>query len=171
MAGIPFIQVPGSVEEEDLSGDPTFVVEHWARMKAAQAAEGYPGHPVLGADTMVGLEGRLLGKPESAQHAVRTLEMLSGKWHVVYGGVALIWRERGTEFAFTEKTSVKFRDLPMEEIEAYVETGEPMDKAGAYGIQGIGSLLVEQVEGCYFNVMGLPVARLVNRLRAAAGGR
>ncbi len=165
MIGIPFRQVPGSVAEEDLLGDPEYVVEHWAMMKARQVSAEYPGNPVLGADTMVGLDDRLLGKPVTYSEAIDILGMLSGRWHTVYGGVALVWEERGIEFGFSEKTSVRFRKLSNKEIEAYADTGEPMDKAGAYGIQGIGSLLVDRVEGCYFNVMGLPVARFVKEFR------
>ena len=168
MIGIPFRQVPGSIAEEDLSGGPEYVVEHRAMMKARQVSAEYPGNPVLGADTMVGLDNRLLGKPATHAEAVDILCMLSGRWHTVYGGVALIWEERGIEFGFSEETSVRFRKLSKAEIEAYADTGEPMDKAGAYGIQGVGSLLIDRIEGCYFNVMGLPVARFVMELRRAA---
>jgi septum formation protein len=167
MAGIPFVQVPGSVAEEDLEGDPGSVVRHWAAMKADSVSEAHPASPVLGADTMVSLDGRLLGKPSSPEEAARTLGRLSGRWHTVWGGVALVWTSRGIRFEFAERTEVRFRELPEEEIRAYVDTGEPMDKAGAYGIQGIGSMLVERVEGCYFNVMGLPVARFVSEFRRA----
>jgi septum formation protein len=165
MIEIPFRQIPGSVAEEDLRGEPEYVVEHWAMMKARQVSAEYPGNPVLGADTMVGLDDRLLGKPATHAEAVAILGMLSGRWHTVYGGVALVWEEKGIEFGFSEKTSVRFRKLSEAEIEAYADTGEPMDKAGAYGIQGIGSLLVDRVEGCYFNVMGLPVARFIREFR------
>jgi septum formation protein len=163
------MQVHGSVAEEDLGGDPASVVRHWAAMKADSVSETRPDSPVLGADTMVALEGRLLGKPSSADEAVRTLGLLSGRWHTVWGGVALVWISRGIRFVFAERTEVRFRKLPEAEIRAYVDTGEPMDKAGAYGIQGIGSMLVERVEGCYFNVMGLPVARFVSEFRRAVG--
>ncbi len=162
---IPFEQIPSGIEEEFLSGDPSEVVEHWARMKAEDVSAEHPCNPVLGADTMVALDNRLLGKPESSREAVSMLKALSGKWHRVFGGVALEWREEGICFSFSEYTRVKFRSLTDSEIEAYVETGEPFDKAGAYGIQGFGSILVEKVDGCYFNVMGLPIAGFVETFR------
>lgn len=162
---IPFEQIPSGIEEAYLSGDPSEVVVHWAKMKAEDVSAGHPYNPVLGADTMVALDNRLLGKPESPCEAVSMLETLRGKWHMVFGGVALEWREEGISFSFTECTRVKFRNLTDSEIEAYVETGEPLDKAGAYGIQGFGSILVEKVDGCYFNVMGLPIAGFVERFR------
>jgi len=163
---IPFEQIPSGIEEEFLSGDPSEVVEHWAKMKAEDVSAEHPCNPVLGADTMVVLDNRLLGKPESPAEAVSMLKALRGKWHTVFGGVALEWKEEGISFSFSERTRVKFRDLTDPEIEAYVETGEPLDKAGAYGIQDFGSILVEKVDGCYFNVMGLPIARFVEIFRS-----
>ena len=162
---IPFEQIPSSIEEEHLSADPIEVVEHWAKMKAEDVSVDHPSSPVLGADTMVVLDNRLLGKPSSPREAVSMLKTLSGKWHRVFGGVALEWREKEISFSFFESTRVKFRNLTDPEIEAYVETGESLDKAGAYGIQGFGSVLVEKVDGCYFNVMGLPIARFIETFR------
>ncbi len=164
-AGVPHLVHPSSVDETSMEGLPENIVVHWAVAKAANVALKYPDHPVLGADTMVFRDGVLLGKPEDREQAYKMLKSLSGRWHTVYGGVALMWQNRGLSFSFAEATRVKFRNLSDSEIMAYIATGEPMDKAGSYGIQGQGCVLIERVEGCYFNVMGLPVSRFLNRFR------
>ncbi|MCK5785971.1 MAG: septum formation inhibitor Maf [Candidatus Sabulitectum sp.] len=165
LAGVPHIIHPSSVEEVSMEGSPEGIVMHWAQAKAADVAVKFSDHPVLGADTMVFRDGILMGKPQSTEQAFDMIRSLSGRWHTVYGGVSLIWQSRGTSFSFVEATRVKVRDLAEQEIRAYIATGEPMDKAGAYGIQGQGCVLVEKVEGCYFNVMGLPVSRFLQRFR------
>jgi len=165
-AKIPFVQIPGDVEETWIEGTPESVVQYWARRKAEKVIEMVKDSPVLGVDTMVALGGELLGKPLDEAHAADMLGMLSGEWHSVFSGVCFLWPDKGIDMRFAEETRVKFRNLDQDEIEAYVSTGEPLDKAGAYGIQGCGSLLVERIEGCYFNVMGLPVSRLVHELRS-----
>lgn len=125
-----------------------------------------PGHPadtlVLGADTTVTLDGEILGKPADAEDAKRMLAALSGRTHRVITGVAVVSAQR-TEVA-AEITAVRFRALSAEEIAAYVATGEPMDKAGAYGIQGLAAKWVPRIEGCYFNVVGLPLALVATML-------
>lgn len=165
MAGIPYIQAPGSIDERDISGSPSDVVLHLARKKAFDILPSWKGHPVLGADTMVALGDKLLGKPEDEAQAEDMLMQLSGKWHSVYGGVCIVWPEKGIDFGFVESTKVHFRTLSAQEIRTYVSSGEPMDKAGAYGIQGLGCALVDRVDGCYFNVMGLPITRLVQEFK------
>lgn len=164
-AGVPHCVFPSSVEEFCMEGNPSDIVMHWARAKAADVASRFPDHPVLGADTMVFRDGVLLGKPGDETESFDMLHSLSGRWHTVYGGVSLMWQNRGLSFCFAEATRVKFRDIPEDEIRAYIATGEPMDKAGSYGIQGQGSVLVEKIEGCYFNVMGLPVSSFLHRFR------
>jgi septum formation protein len=122
---------------------------------------------VLTADTVVVLEGRILGKPVDAEDAGRMLRLLSGRRHDVLTGMSLAWIDKGIPkvvLRHVEDTAVVFAPLPDTRIEWYVGTGEPMDKAGAYGIQGHGALLVERIEGCYYNVMGLPIHRLVTML-------
>ena len=165
MAGVPHVIHPSSIEETSMEGDPGSIVTHWATCKARDVASLFPDHPVLGADTMVFLNGVLLGKPLDREDGLRMVKKLSGNWHTVFGGVALAWQSRGIFFSFHEATRVKFRALSDEEIAGYLDTGEPMDKAGAYGIQGLGSVLVDRVEGSYFNVMGLPVAQFLHRFR------
>lgn len=117
---------------------------------------------IIGADTVVAVEGRILGKPHSTEEAEEMLRLLSGRVHSVYTGVAVLGP--GERKVFTQQTQVEFYPLSSWEIQDYVATGEPMDKAGAYGIQGRGGLLVRRLEGDYFNVMGLPIARLARVL-------
>lgn len=129
-----------------------------ARKGEAARATADPDALILAADTVVALDGAILGKPHSREEAVSMLTILSGRTHQVYTGVTLLRGE--AEHTEHEVTSVTFRPLTAAEIDAYVSSGEPMDKAGAYGIQGLGALLVERLEGDYFNVMGLPLCRL-----------
>lgn len=117
---------------------------------------------IIGADTVVALDGKILGKPKTTEEARQMLRFLSGREHSVFTGVTIANAEKSTSFAV--ETRVKFFDLTDDEIERYIATGEPMDKAGAYGIQGYGSLLVESITGDYFNVVGLPVSTLARKL-------
>lgn len=116
------------------------------------------GALIIAADTLVCLDGEFLGKPKDKEDAARMLERLSGRTHTVYTGVALI--KDGEELCEAEASDVLFRELSGAEIDAYIATGEPMDKAGAYGAQGLGALLVKGIDGDFFNVMGLPVCTL-----------
>ena len=144
---------------------PAQLVEELSRQKAVEvfSQTAQPDALVIAADTVVSLEDQVMGKPRGEEEAQEMLRLLSGRIHTVYTGVTICCgRHQVTEY---ESTQVRFRTLTEEEITAYVATGEPMDKAGAYGIQGIGSLLVEGIEGDYFNVVGLPVCRLGRMLR------
>ncbi|MBQ2898476.1 MAG: septum formation inhibitor Maf [Oscillospiraceae bacterium] len=127
-----------------------------AEQKALAVAKLRPDDTVIGSDTVVVLGGEIFGKPKDKAHAHAMLRALSGKKHFVYTGVAVA--EKGEVRSFVQKTEVEFYELSDETIDRYIETGEPMDKAGAYGIQGKGSVLVKGISGDYFNVMGLPVA-------------
>lgn len=118
---------------------------------------------IIGADTVVSIDGKILGKPQNKQHAKEMLKSLSGKTHSVFTGVTLIKGEK--ELSFFEETKVTFHSLSDNEIDEYIKTNEPMDKAGAYGIQGYGALLVEKIEGDFFNVVGLPVSRINRELK------
>lgn len=113
---------------------------------------------IIGADTVVSIENKILGKPKDYDDAKNMLKQLSGKWHSVFTGVTII--KGNFSKSFYVETKVKFFDLSEQEIDNYIKTNEPMDKAGAYGIQGYGSLLVEKIDGDYFNVVGLPISRL-----------
>ena len=135
---------------------PAEAVLYLSRIKAQPFATA--DETVIGADTVVAIDGEILGKPANKEDAAQMLRKLSGKTHSVFTGVTVINGEK-TESFFVE-TKVKFFELSDGEIEKYVKTGEPLDKAGAYGIQGYGCLLVEKIEGDYFNVVGLPVSQL-----------
>ena len=164
-AGVEFIvRVSDADEHIEPDTPPHEAVMALARQKALAVAKTCPGDLVIGADTVVVYDGAILGKPADAADAARMLRMLSGKTHVVYTGVCLVCADK--EETFYEQTQVTFYPLTEQEIEAYVATGEPMDKAGAYGIQGRGCTLVQGICGDYFNVVGLPVAAVCRRLRA-----
>ena len=153
------ILVPDVDESAEPNTPPGALVEELS-LRKAQAVRGQVGDEalVIAADTVVALEGKILGKPVDEVDAVEMLSALAGRNHEVYTGVTVL---RGSKVVTChEVTAVTFRPLSPEEIANYVATGEPMDKAGAYGIQGIGSVLVSGIEGDYFNVMGLPVHRL-----------
>ena len=158
------IRVPEADESYPPSLTPQQVVEHISRVKAeAAAALCAPDEIVITADTMVFLDDQRLGKPADEADALRMLTSLQGRHHTVCTGVTV---RRGSEsITECETTEVYFRTATEVELRGYIATGEPMDKAGAYGIQGLGSLLVEGIRGDYFNVMGLPVLRLSRMLR------
>ena len=162
---------PATVEEDAVQEgeDPVLYVARQAYYKAKDVAKRYPDAAVLGADTVVVLERSIIGKPADVQAAKTTLHRLSGRKHVVYTGVAACFN--GQVQQFTIATDVYMRPLSAERIDWYVGTGEPMDKAGAYGIQGYGALLVEKIEGCYFNVVGLPLIPVADCLEKIGVGR
>ncbi|MBE7040251.1 MAG: septum formation inhibitor Maf [Ruminococcaceae bacterium] len=120
---------------------------------------------VIGADTVVVFENEILTKPKDSEDAFAMLRKLSGRIHSVMTGVSIMRTSDAKCETFYEKTDVKFKDLTDEEIRAYIKTGEPLDKAGSYGIQGIGSLFIEKIDGDYFNVVGLPVCKLCEKLK------
>jgi MAF protein/D-tyrosyl-tRNA(Tyr) deacylase len=167
-AGIPHVVSPTTTDETLRPGaSPREEAERLAREKAAAARPAWPGRRVLAADTIVDLDGESLGKPVDARDAARMLERLSGRTHEVHTGLALVAPGTGTIVSAVETTRVVFRELDAAEIQAYIESDEPFDKAGAYGIQGLGALLVERVDGSYDNIVGLPLARLVALLKSA----
>lgn len=140
-------------------------VERLATLKAYSVAQNHPNRLVLGADTIVAIENSVLGKPSGEAVALEMLAMLSGKTHHVFTSLALVRIVDAVEITATEKTAVTMNKLTQERLEKYVEGEEPFDKAGSYAIQGVGSLLVRKVNGCYFNVVGLPVTLLDRMLR------
>lgn len=151
--------VPSNAEETAPDGIAAEnLPERLARLKAGDIAAKYPFDTVIGADTVVILDGKVLGKPENPEDAVRMLTALSGKRHKVITGCAVC--KNGACRSFSSVTEVEFYPLDDREISDYVATGEPLDKAGAYGIQGRGALFVKSINGDYFNVVGLPVAAL-----------
>ena len=168
-AGIDFeIDVEG-VEEIPQGNTPEEKVCPVAAQKCRPVAARRPGDCVIGADTVVSIDGDILGKPRDRKDAYDMLRRLSGREHTVYTGVCI--SANGEETVFAEATKVKFFPLSDSEIEDYVSSGEPMDKAGAYGIQGLGCTLVEGISGDYFNVVGLPVARVVREIKRITGAK
>jgi septum formation protein len=162
MLGLRFrVQIPEIVEKSHLASRTVAeYVEFLAGEKASSVAAGSVGYAVLGADTVVHCDQEILEKPCDEAHARSLLRRLSGCWHEVFTGVCLLRLADGRRVVGHERSRVRFSDLTPEEIDLYVATGEPMDKAGAYGIQGYGGMLVDRIEGCYFNVMGLPLPLL-----------
>ncbi|MDR1629722.1 MAG: Maf family protein [Oscillospiraceae bacterium] len=162
-AGYSFcVRVSQTAENPDFSLAPGEIVTALAAEKA-RAAERQPGEVILAADTVVVLDGAVLGKPKNKEDAAAMLACLSGRAHEVYTGVCLLGQE--DERCFFVKTEVTFYSLGRQEIADYIDTGEPFDKAGAYGIQGRGAVLVEHICGDYFNVMGLPIAQTSRELK------
>lgn len=163
---IPFVFTDPDVKEEDHAvEDPVEHVTRLSILKARSVRERYDEGYILGADTIVVLDGRILEKPGNEAEAASMLESLSGRSHEVYTGLGLLDAATGKETGGYERTVVSIRSLEAWEIEAYIATGEPMDKAGSYGIQGYGAGIVEKVDGCYFNVVGLPIVRLLDLIR------
>ena len=161
--GIPFIIRVADIDETmDPNGDPSREVARVSRSKALAVCRE-PADVVIAADTIVVCQGKILGKPHSREEAVAMLQMLSGRDHQVMTGVTVLQGDRET--VFTEITDLYFRELSEGEILRYVASGEPMDKAGAYGIQGGAALFCSRLVGDYYNVMGLPVCRLGEVLR------
>ncbi len=165
-AAIPFTVDPAHVQEEPHAHEtPLDYAQRLAWDKALAVFARYPGDVVLGADTVVVVDQHLLEKPVDGDDAARMLRLLSGRPHQVITGACVV--AEGFERTEAELTQVHFSRLSDEEIAEYVRSGEPMDKAGGYGIQGIASRWIGRVEGCYFNVVGLPVERVYRMLRAA----
>ena len=163
-AGIPHLVRPAEVDESIRDGEAAEAyVKRVARAKA-EAVEAGPGDVGLGADTVVVVGREILGKPADEADARRMLRRLAGREHVVMTGICL--RSAGGVVEDAESTRVRFQQLSEQEIDAYVASGEPLDKAGAYAIQGLASKFIDRVEGCYFNVVGLPVANVYALLRS-----
>jgi septum formation protein len=168
-AGIPFETLAEVIDESRRRGELRADYLRRLALTKARAAAGMQRDPgdslFIGADTVVVAGDEILGKPQSADDARRMLRLLSGAIHEVHTGLAVIRRPGASEAVVEEVTGVTFAPLSDEEIEAYIATNEPFDKAGAYGIQGIGGRYITHIDGCYFNVMGLPLARLWSLLR------
>jgi len=159
------VENSGVPEETDSAESSADSAERLARAKAAAVASRFPDALVLGADTVVVAGREILGKPVDAEDARRMLRLLRNRWHFVITGLALIDSGKGRITARSVETGVRMADYSEPEIEAYVCSGEPFDKAGSYAIQGLGGRLVERIQGCYTNVVGLPVCEVAEMLR------
>ena len=162
--GIKFEVIPSNFKEDEVALPAAKMAEYFAYMKAKDVAESAKEAAlVIGSDTIVYCD-EIMGKPKNRKEAFCMLTKLSGKHHLVISGISIINTATGESLTEHESTKVKMKELSSEEIIAYINTGEPEDKAGAYAIQGLGSLFVEEIRGDYFNVVGLPIFRLRNML-------
>lgn len=167
--GFTFKIIPSRIDEEFLiknskNEDYIFNIKKIARLKAENIAQGQKDSVVIAADTLVICNGKIMGKPKDLKEARKMLLELSGSNHKVITGICIIKSRTKKTVVDYETTLIKFKELTNEEIEDYLNTGEFLDKAGGYGIQGYGSLFVESIKGCYFNVVGLPVFKLYKNL-------
>ena len=166
--GITFSVQPAKGEEHITKQDPEQVVAELSAQKAREvAADTGEDALVIGADTIVALDGQILGKPKDPEDAVRMLRLLAGRVHQVYTGVTICFPKDGEcmQKTFAERTDVEIYPMTEEEIRSYVATGEPLDKAGAYAVQGLFAAYVKRLNGDFYNVMGLPVARLCMEMK------
>lgn len=166
MIGFDFEAVPSECEETTTKTEPCDIVCELSRQKAYDVFRRVPDAAckiIIGADTVVAYDGKIFGKPKSRPEAQRMLKTLSGNMHSVYTGICVLCNDRVVNTY--QKTDVYFRNMSDSEIERYVDTSEPLDKAGAYGIQGKGAVFIEKIEGDYFNVVGLPVSLLYSILK------
>ena len=163
--GLTFSVIPSDVDEHRVRvSEPVDVVRTLAESKATDISDKHPESWVIGADTIVCIEGRILGKPDSKAEARDMLRRLSGKTHQVYTGYCICCQRTDRHFSDVVQTDVRFKNISDAEIEWYIRTGKPFDKAGGYGIQGIGSVLVKSINGSYTNVVGLPLCEVVDFL-------
>lgn len=164
--GLEFETIPAHVEEVPLPDESVQdYVQRLALEKAGSVATDRPDHWIIAADTVVFVDGRMLEKPRDAADAVEMLSLLAGRSHTVYSGLALVGLSRDHRDCRLANSLVRITPLSRSDIEWYVATGEPMDKAGAYAVQGIGAMFIDGVEGSYTNVVGLPLAVLFRMLR------
>ncbi len=167
--GFEFLVIPSDVDENGFSKDvgPADYAKHLAYRKAYDiASKTKEPAIVLGADTIVVLDGMIINKPVDAADAARMLRMLSGRTHSVYSGISIVESITMRNYSDVQKTDVTFRDLGDDEIDAYVGSGSPLDKAGAYGIQDdFGAVFVSHINGCYYNIVGLPLELLYSSLK------
>ena len=164
-AGLVFEVMPSQLDENSIGlSTPAHYVKELAEAKAQEIAEKHSHSWVIGADTIVMLDDQILGKPASEDEARSMLRQLSGRVHQVYTGVCICCRSRGRSWSETVVTDVRFKHLTDAEIDWYIQSGEPFDKAGAYAIQGLGTFLVRRISGSYTNVVGLPVCEVIEYL-------
>ena len=164
-AGLRFSVVPSQFDESAVAPTtPADTVKTLAEAKADEVSRRFVDSWIIGADTIVSIDGNMLGKPGSEQQAAMMLRQLSGRTHQVFTGFSICCRTKQRRFTDTAITDVVFKDLSAEEIQWYIQTKEPFDKAGAYAIQGLGTFLVRRIEGSYTNVVGLPVCEVIEYL-------
>ena len=163
----PFDIILPDVDESIIppEGSPVTYCTALAELKANDISQHYPNNPVIGSDTIVVLDNNIMGKPEDKAMAQNMLETLSGKTHHVYTGVCLKWADKNIHHLFAEITMVTFRELSYADINYYIESCPPYDKAGSYGIQDWSAVFVKEIKGCYDNVVGFPISRFYEELK------
>ena len=160
MIGLDFDITPSKLDEKikiDLTGKP--FAEHWSKEKAKLISNQYPNRIVIGADTIVVFKNQILGKPQDKNDSKNMLKMLSGNMHQVITGVTLICKNKQISKTFSDSTKVYVREIPNDEIDFYINNYNTTDKAGSYGIQDFFSIWIKKIDGCYYNVMGLPISK------------
>lgn len=163
--GLDFGVIPSKIDEDIISGEsPRAHVIRLAEAKALEVGNQYPDAWVIGADTIVFVDGMILGKPKAQEEALEMLRLLSGKEHRVLTGVCVNNLRKGRGDCEAVETTVRVKSLSQVEMDWYIRTGEPFDKAGGYGIQGVGSFMIESINGSYTNVVGLPMCELIQML-------
>lgn len=171
-AGVVFSVVVSGCDETPVSGEsPQQMVERLALAKASTVADNHQSSLVIGADTTVCIDGEALGKPETSKEAEAMLAKIAGRTHQVWGGVALVHRDLNLRQVWSHVTEVTMAPMSADTIARYVKSGEPMDKAGAYAIQGLGLQFVDRIQGSYSNVVGLNISALIERLKGLGAVR
>ena len=167
--GLEFTVIPSDVDEDfTLDLPPEAFTEHWAREKAKSVAKIHPDSLIVGADTIVVLDGNIFGKPKDKKDSFNMLQSLSGKTHEVITGLSFISLEQEVDHTFNEKTFVSFNTLSDRDINSYIDIYNPLDKAASYGIQDWFSVHIHRVEGCYYNVMGLPLSSFYSYFKSVS---
>lgn len=162
---IHFKVISSSIHEDfNIDLKPIEFVKHYASLKAFDVAKRYPAHLVIGADTIVVLDDEIIGKPADENDSELMLRKLSNRTHTVITGVSLVWQEENVVDTFCEKTKVTFQKLTDGQIQFYIEKYQPLDKAGSYGIQDWFAVCVKKIDGCFYNVMGMPLSNFYSHL-------
>lgn len=168
---LPFKVITSSVHEDfNINLKPIEFAKHYANLKALDVARERPDNLVIGADTIVVLDDEIIGKPIDENDSKLMLRKLSGRTHTVITGVSLVWQEKSFVDSFYEETKVTFHKLTDEQIQYYVDNYHPLDKAGSYGIQDWFAVCVKKIDGCFYNVMGMPLSNFYNHLMKITNG-
>ena len=168
---LPFKVIASSVHEDfNINLKPTEFAKHYAHLKAQDIAEKHPNSLVIGADTIVVLDNEIIGKPTDEEDSKLMLKKLSGRTHAVITGVSLVWQDKNILDIFNEKTDVTFQELTDEQIQYYVKYYHPLDKAGSYGIQDWFAVCVKKIDGCFYNVMGMPLSKFYSHFMKIING-
>ena len=168
---LKFDVIPSSVHEDfNINLKPIDFAKHYANLKTLDVANKYPEHLVIGADTIVVLDEEIIGKPKDENNSKEMLRKLSGRTHTVITGVSLVWQKHNIVDTFNEETKVTFQNLTDEQIKFYIENYHPLDKAGSYGIQDWFAVCVKKIDGCFYNVMGMPLSKFYNHFTKIING-